>query len=75
MGIRGAKRIQGLIEEHQETILLCKKLTEIKCDAETINEDMELQRGQCDHADLDQLFTDIGFGNLRREKWKKLLAN
>ncbi len=73
MGIRGAKRIQGLIEEHQDTILLCKKLTEIKCDAETISDDFELQRSQCDYAELDELFTDIGFGNLRREKWKKLL--
>ena len=74
MGIRGAKRIQGLIEEHQEMILLCKKLTEIKCDAETVNEDLELQRGQCDHAELDELFCEIGFGNLRKQKWKKLLA-
>ena len=75
MKIRGAKRIQGLIEEHQEMILLCKKLTEIKCDAETLNGNYELERRQCDYAELDELFNEIGFGNLRREKWKKLLAN
>ena len=75
MGIRGAKRIQGLIDEHQDTILLCKKLTEIKCDAETVDKNFELQRGQCDHTELDELFTEIGFGNLRKQKWKKLLAN
>ncbi len=75
MGIRGAKRIQGLIEEHQEMILLCKKLTEIKCDAETLYGDYELERGQCDYADLDELFNEIGFGNIRREKWKKLVTN
>jgi len=74
MKIRGAKRIQGLIEEHQEMILLCKKLTEIKCDAETLHGDYELERGQCDYAELDELFNEIGFGNLRREKWKKLIA-
>lgn len=75
MGIRGAKRIQGLIDEHQDMILLCKKLTEIKCDAETVADDFDMQRGQCDYAELDELFSEIGFGNLRREKWKKLLAN
>jgi len=75
MGIRGAKRIQGLIDEHQDMILLCKKLTEIKCDAETVSANFELQRGQCDYTELDELFSEIGFGNLRREKWKKLLSN
>lgn len=75
MGIRGAKRIQGLIEEHQEMILLCKKLTEIKCDAETLHGDYELERGLCDYADLDELFNEIGIGKIRREKWKKLVAN
>lgn len=74
MKIRGAKRIQGLIEEHQEMILLCRKLTEIRCNAETLHGDYELERGQCDHTDLQELFDEIGFGNLRRERWKKLLT-
>lgn len=75
MGIRGAKRIQGLIEEHQETIRLCKKLTEIKCNAELSNGSVELQRNQCDHTELEKLFCEIGFGNLRRERWTRLLGN
>ena len=74
MKIRGAKRIQGLIEEHQEMILLCKRLTEIKCDVENLHGDYALERGQCDYAELDELFNEIGIGNLRREKWKKLIA-
>ena len=75
MGIRGAKRIQGLIEEHQDTIRLCKKLTEIKCDAEPLNGSVELQRNQCDDAELEKLFCEIGFGNLRRERWGRLLGS
>jgi len=75
MGIRGAKRIQGLIEEHQDTIRLCKELTEIKCDAEPLNGSVELQRNQCDDAELEKLFCEIGFGNLRRERWSRLLGN
>ena len=75
MKIRGAKRIQGLIEEHQEMILLCKKLTEIKCDAETLDGDYALERKPCEHSDLQDLFDELGFGNLRRERWQKLTAN
>ena len=72
MKMRGAKRIQGLIEEHQEMILLCKKLTEIKCDAETTHGSYDLTRGQCDFTEMQDLFDELGFGNLRRERWKKL---
>ena len=35
--IRGAARIQQLIKEHQETILLSRKLTGIACDIEAID--------------------------------------
>ncbi|MEM8844066.1 MAG: 5'-3' exonuclease H3TH domain-containing protein [Pseudomonadota bacterium] len=72
MKIRGAKRIQGLIDEHQETILLCKKLTEIKCDAETSHGSFGLERDQCDHTELQDLFEELGFGNLRKQRWKNL---
>ena len=72
MKIRGAKRIQGLIDEHQEMILLCKKLTEIKCDVETSYGSFDLTRNQCDFTELQELFDELGFGNLRRERWKKL---
>ena len=75
MKIRGAKRIQGLIEEHQDMILLCKKLTEIKCDADTSRGNFELIPGECDYADLQELFDELGFGNLRRERWKKLTTS
>ena len=72
MKIRGAKRIQGLIDEHQEMILLCKKLTEIKCDADTSYGSFDLTRNQCDFTEMHELFDELGFGNLRRERWKKL---
>lgn len=72
MKIRGAKRIQGLIDEHQEMILLCKKLTEIKCDADASYGNFDLTRNQCDFTEMHELFDELGFGNLRRERWKKL---
>ena len=53
-------------------ILLCKKLTEIKCDVETSYGSFDLTRNQCDFTELQELFDELGFGNLRRERWKKL---
>ena len=75
MKIRGAKRIQTLVKQHQEMILLCKKLTKIKCDAEILNTGFALERGACDFTDLEMLFDELGFGRLRREKWQQLTCN
>ena len=74
MKIRGAKRIQGLIDEHQDTILLCRKLTGIKCDAETSYGDFGLERDHCDHTELKELFDELGFGNLRKQRWNNLVS-
>lgn len=74
MKIRGAKRIQGLIDEHQDTILLCRKLTEIKCDAEASHGDFGLERDHCDHTKLNELFDELGFGNLRKQRWNNLVS-
>ena len=75
MKIRGAKRIKELVDSHQDDILLCKKLTEIECNAEMAAGSYDLQRNQCDHSDLHQLFDELGFGKLRRERWQRLTTN
>ncbi len=72
MKIRGAKRIQGLIEDHKDLLLLYKKLTTIHCDID-FEEPMELKRKQPDFALLDTLFDKFDFGQFRRERWLKLL--
>ena len=74
MKIRGAKRIKELVDAHQDDILMCKKLTAIECNAEMTPGSYNLQRNQCDHSDLHELFDDLGFGNLRRERWKRLVT-
>ena len=45
------------------------------CDAETLHGSFELEKGQCDHADLKELFDELGFGNLRRERWQNLITS
>jgi len=72
MKIRGAKRIQGLIADHEEELLLYKKLTQIHCEVE-LNENVKLKRSIPDFTMLNDLFEVLNFGDFRREKWMRLL--
>jgi 5'-3' exonuclease len=72
MKIRGAKRIQGLINGHQDNLHLYKKLTEIHCEVE-IAESVKLKRKTPDFTMLNDLFDVLNFGEFRREKWMKFL--
>lgn len=72
MKIRGAKRIQGLIENHRENLLLYKKLTTIRCDIE-FPDAISLRWKSPDIPALEELFDKFGFGNFRRERWLDML--
>jgi 5'-3' exonuclease len=72
MKIRGAKRIQGLIDNHQEELHLYKKLTQIHCEVE-MNESMKLTRSTPNFTMLNDLFEVLNFGDFRREKWMRFL--
>ena len=72
MKIRGAKRIQGLIENHRENLLLYKKLTTIRCDIE-FPDAISLRWKSPDIPALEELFDKFGFGNFRRERWRDML--
>lgn len=72
MKIRGAKRIQGLIDDHQEQMLLYRKLTDIHCEVE-ISESLELKRRTPDFTMLNDLFELLNFGEFRRDKWMRFL--
>ena len=72
MKIRGAKRVQGLIDEHQKQLHLYKKLTEIHCEVE-LNDNVKLKRSTPDFTMLNDLFEVLNFGDFRREKWMRFL--
>ncbi len=72
MKIRGAKRIQSLIEDHKEQLILYKKLTEIHCEAK-LSEPIQLERNKPDFSMLNELFEKLDFGEFRKEKWMRLL--
>ena len=72
MKIRGAARIQRLIEDHREQLLLYKKLTTIDCNVNFSNP-VQLQRRPPDFARLMTLFDEFYFGHYRRNRWLDLL--
>ena len=72
MKIRGAKRIQGLIDDHQEELLLYRKLTGIECEAK-LYEPVKLKRKTPDFTALNDLFEQLDFGEFRKEKWMRFL--
>ena len=72
MKIRGAARIQRLIEDHREQLLLYKKLTTIDCNVNFSNP-VQLQRRPPDFARLRTLFDEFYFGHYRRNRWLDLL--
>ena len=73
--LRGAKRLQGLIEEHRDAIQLSRQLTGIVCDIDTEEVGRNLQRNQPDIERLDQLFGQLGIHANRRRRWFELLGN
>lgn len=71
MQIRGAARIQGLIEEHQETIKLSRKLTGIQCDIKkVVLEDFVIDKSN--EREFLDLCKQLNLSNEDQEKWSKL---
>ena len=72
MKIRGAKRIQKLLDEHRDTMCLAKQLTFINSQMD-IPEKLSITRKPVDSRQLEHVFDKFGFGKLRRERWQSLL--
>jgi len=71
MQIRGAARIQNLIEEHQETIKLSRQLTGIQCDIEEVNF-KQFSITKVDQKSLLELCKQLKLDNGVQSKWLKL---
>lgn len=72
MKIRGAERIQRLIEDHKELLLLYKKLTTIHCNVD-FPDSIQLKCKQPDFNRLNTLFDEFDFSRYRRNRWLDLL--
>jgi 5'-3' exonuclease len=71
--IRGARRLQGLIEEHRDTILLSRDLTAIVCNLAPDELQTDLQRRAPDLDALDQFLARLNLAPTRRKRWQRLL--
>lgn len=70
--LRGAQRLQNLVQEHQDTIKLSAMLTPIHCDAE-LPEPLVLGRQKPQPGEPATMFDALGFARLRRDRWTALL--
>jgi DNA polymerase I len=74
MKFRGAKRVQALVQEHQQMARLSKQLTLIVHDESLPTEHHALTRQPYKRAELEDLFDDINFGKFRRQRWHAVLG-
>jgi 5'-3' exonuclease len=72
MRVRGAGRLQALVKEHQDTVRLSRRLTQITLDADTLLPD--LRPGEADLEALQMLFAQLQFSPSRRERWAELIG-
>ncbi len=73
MKVRGAARLQNLIDEHQDTVRLSRRLTGIHCNAE-LPKGLRLKRKRPDSQSVEAIFDKLGFGDARRARWEALLS-
>ncbi len=73
MKTRGAKRLQDLVCEHMDTIVLARQLTGLVEDVPDVAE-LSLQRAAVDQQALELFFEDNGFDEHRIRRWQHLLA-
>jgi len=71
MKVRGAGRLQALVDEHQDTVRLSRRLTHIALEADIVFPD--LRPGEPDTEALEGLFQELQFSPSRREQWLRML--
>lgn len=73
MKFRGAKRIAGLLQEHEPVVRLSRQLTAtFPADGLPDSPDALLWDGGDDSL-LDRTFDELGFGRFRRRRWAEVL--
>lgn len=73
MQLRGAKRIAGLLREHQDMVRLARRLTGIDCAVDDLPEDLDITPAAPDRDALERLMQLLGFDTARRVRWQKLI--
>ena len=74
LNIRGACRIEGLVREYTETIKMAHRLTTI-CRDVSLPSGFSTHINEADSEKLEALFTLLGFGAYRRQRWNECLVS
>lgn len=72
MKVRGAKRLMGLIDEHQDTIRLARQLTGIHLEAD-LPADLQLAPRPPEQDAFDATCDELDMSPERRARWERLL--
>ncbi len=74
MKLRGAKRIQELLGEHAHAIEVARRITTTRHDESLPREMPAFARRAPDGGTLHDCFERLGFGDLRRRRWRAALG-
>lgn len=72
MKFRGAARIQNLVDQHQDIIPMCKKLTTIVTDAVFDNHQQDIRWHGINETEFHELLDTLNASESRRQKWLEL---
>jgi 5'-3' exonuclease len=73
MKVRGAKRLMGLIDEHQDTIRIARQLTGIHLEAD-LPAGLKLEPQPPEQSAFDAICDELDMSPERRARWERLLA-
>ena len=68
LSIRGARSLHRKLDEHRSTAELARQLTVIETAVESALEAPDLRRGDTDEAALNELFNELSFGGMLRQR-------
>lgn len=68
LSIRGAKSLMRKLHDHREAAELAKRLTVIHTEVPCVLEGPDISRTQTDEVRLNELFDDLAFGNMLRQR-------
>ena len=72
MKMRGSQRVEKLIHEHKENIVLSKKLTLIETKAK-LGKNLRITKKAHNINNLDDFFSRVSFSEKRRQRFKETL--